>query len=91
MRNLEQIIYSYRNIDINYFLILIKEILQIRIVKPNLSKFLFNLKNIYKYILNLQNINYKNLYLIFNKNNLKKKEYIILYGIIQQLTKGKLN
>lgn len=79
------IIFQYKNIDISYFMLLIKQLLQTTIVKPSLNRMLISLKNIYLNILTLQNINYKNLYLlILNKFN-NKNQYLILHGIINQL------
>lgn len=90
LKNLNNIIYQYKNIDINYFLILIKNLLQTVIVKPNLTRLLNNITDIYKYILNIQNINYKNLYLLLINKNVKNNQYILLYGILQQILKNKL-
>lgn len=91
LKNIEKIIYQYKSVDINYFFILIKELLQTVIIKPNLTRILSNILDTYKYILNIQNINYKNLYLLLINQNVKKNQYIILYGIIQQMLKNKIN
>jgi hypothetical protein len=90
LKNINKIIYQYKNVDINYFLILIKSLLETVIIKPNLLRLLNNITEIYKYILNIQNINYKNLYLLLINKTVKNNQYILLYGILQQILKNKL-
>jgi hypothetical protein len=87
---MEKIIYSYKSIDINYFLILLKNLLQTILIKPNIKRILNNITDIYKYILNIQNIKTKNLYLLLLNQTYKKNQYIILNGIIQQIIKNKI-
>jgi hypothetical protein len=87
---MEKIIYQYKSIDINFFLILLKNLLQTILIKPNLKRMLNNITNIYKYLLNIQNINTKNLFVLLLNQSYKNNQYLFLNRIIQQLIKNKI-
>ena len=87
--------FQYKNVNLNFFLSLIKQLIKDNIIKPNLERFFININKIYTNFLMLQNLNYKNLnyknlYLFIANKHKIKKQYILLYGIIRSLNK-KLN